>query len=231
MKKFLKFLIGVLLLPFVFFFIYNFMPVVLEIIKNFSFTFPFLIGFILYCLLHKYLYNFSRVYVFAHEISHALAAWSCGYKVSGIKVKEESGQTQVSDINTFVLLAPYCLPLYVVICILGFYITSLFWKDIFLYDKIFLGVIGFFMALHLVHTYKALTETEQSDIKLAGGGVFSFVLIAVVNLVILLLLIHFLFPVLIAPMSLLKDVFVQTIDFWKSFFVYVRKAISWVGNL
>ena len=231
MKNFLKFLIGVLLLPFVFFFIYNFIPVVLEIIKNFSFTFPFIIGFILYCLLHKYVYNFSRVYVFAHEISHALAAWSCGYKVSDIKVKEESGQTKVSDINTYVLLAPYCLPLYVVVCIFVFYITSLFWKDIFLYDKIFLGLIGFFMALHLVHTYKALTETEQSDVKLAGGGMFSFVLIALVNLTLLLLLIHFLFPVLIAPMSLLKDVFMQTVDFWKLVFNYIHKAIVRVGNL
>lgn len=231
MKKFIKFLIGIFLLPFVFIFIYNFIPVVLELIKNFRFTFSFIIGFILYCILHKYVYNFSRVYVFAHELSHAIAAWCCGFKVSSIQVKEESGQTKVSDVNTFVLLAPYCFPLYVVVCIIGFYIASLFWKDIFMYNSLFLGLLGFFMALHLIHTYKAITETEQSDIKLAGGGVFSFALIAVVNLIILILLIHFLFPVLIAPISLIKQVFIQTIDFWKMIFEYIQKGIAKVGNL
>ena len=231
MNKFFKFLIGLVLLPFAFFFIYNFMAVVLEIIKNFNLTFPFLIGIVLYCILHKYVYNFSRPYVLAHEISHALAALCCGYKVSDIKVKEESGHTKVSNVNTFVLLAPYCLPLYAVISIIVFYITSLFWKDILAYNRIFLGLLGFFMALHLVHTFKTLTETEQSDISLAGGGVFSFVLIAVINLGLLIILINFLFPVLVAPISLLKEVFLDTVNFWKMFFVYVHKGIVWVVNL
>lgn len=231
MNKIIKFFIGLLLLPFVFVFIYNFIPVVIEMLKNYHMTCAFLIGFILYCFIHKYLYNFSRPYVFAHEITHALAAWCCGYKVSDIKVNEESGATKVSDINTFVLLAPYCLPLYVIIIILVFYITSLFWADILAYNRIFLGLLGFFMAMHLVHTYKALTETEQSDISLAGGVLFSFGLIAVVNLSLLLLLINFLFPDIISPLGLFKKVFFQTLDFWKISFSYLRKLIIWVKNL
>ena len=231
MKRFLKFLIGLVLLPFAFIFIFNFTTVIIEVVKNFSITFPFLIGFVLYCFLHKYVYNFSRPYVFAHEISHALAALCSGYKVSDIKVKEESGHTKVSDINTFVLLAPYCLPLYAVISIIAFYITSLFWKDILAYNTIFLGLLGFLVALHLVHTFKTLTETKQSDITLAGGGVFSFVLIAVINLSLLIILINFLFPALIVPTSLLKTVLLQTLNFWKLFFVYLYKGIVWLLNL
>ena len=231
MNRFLKFLIGLLLLPTVFCFIFNFMTVVFDVVKNFDITFTFLAGFVLYCFVHKYLYNFSRPYVFAHEVSHALAAWCCGYKVTDIKVNEDSGATKVSNFNTFVLLAPYCLPLYVIIIIAGFYITSLFWKDIFAYNKIFLGLIGFFMALHLVHTYKSLTETEQSDISLAGGWLFSFTLIAVINLSLSVLLIHFLFPSVISPIALLKVVFLQTVDFWKYFFMYVHKGIVKIGNL
>ena len=231
MNRLLKFLIGLALLPFAFAFIFNFMAVVWEIVKNFNLTFPFLTGFALYCFLHRYVYNFSRPYVLAHETSHAFAALCCGYKVSDIKVKEESGHTKVSDFNTFVLLAPYCLPLYAVISIIVFYITSLFWKDILAYNTIFLGVLGFFMALHLVHTFKTLTETKQSDISLAGGGVFSFVLIAVINLSLLILLINFLFPTLVAPMPLLKEVIAQTILFWKLFFIYLHKGIVWIFDL
>ena len=231
MKKFLKFLVGIILLPFTFFFIYDFMAVLWAIIKNFQVTFPFLFGAIIYFILHRYVYNFSRPYVFAHEVCHALAAWCSGYKVTDINVKEESGETKVSDVNTFVLLAPYCIPLYAIICIFVFYITCLFNTEILNYEKLFLGLLGFFVAFHLIHTYKSLTETEQSDITLAGGGVFSFVLIAIINLTLIILLINFLFPGIVAPISVFKEVFMQTINFWKMFFVYMHKFIVWMGKL
>ena len=231
MKKFLKFLIGIVLLPFALFFIYDFMAVIWAIIKNFQVTFPFLFGAAVYLILHRYIYNFSRPYVFAHEICHALAAWCSGYKVTDIQVKEESGQTKVSNINTFVLLAPYCVPLYAVICMLLFYITSLFWAEILNYEKLFLGLLGFLVTFHLVHTYKSLTETEQSDITLAGGGVFSFVLIAIINLTLIILFINFLFPDIITPISIFKEVTMQTYNFWKMFFVYMHKFVVWAGKL
>lgn len=231
MKKFLKFLIGIVLLPFAFFFIYDFMGVIGTIIKNFQVTFPFLFGIAIYLIFHKYVYNFSRPYVLAHEVCHALAAWCCGYEVTDMKVKEESGETKVSDVNTFVLLAPYCVPLYALVFTFLFYVTSLFWTDILNYEKLFLGFLGFFVMFHLVHTYKSLTETEQSDITLAGGGMFSFVLIAIINLALIILLINFLFPGIIAPTSIIKEVFIQTCNFWEKFFIYMHKFIVWAGNL
>lgn len=231
MKVFLKFLIGLILLPSVIFFLYDFMAVLFVMAKNFSLTFPFLTGACLYLFCHRYVYNFSRFYVLSHEISHALAAWCCGYKVSGMKVNKESGHTEVSNINTFVLLAPYCLPLYALACIIIFYITELFWKEILNYDKVFLGLLGFFVAFHLVHTYKSLTETEQSDISLAGGGMFSFVCIVLVNLIFAVLLVKFLFPALVSPESIFAEVARQTVSFWKMFFIYAHKFFVWAGNL
>lgn len=231
MKKFLKFLIGIVFLPFAFFFVYDFLAVLWAIVKNFQVTFPFLLGAAIYFILHRYIYNFSRPYVFAHEVCHALAAWCSGYKVTGMKVKEESGETTVSNVNTFVLLAPYCIPLYAVICTILFYITSLFWVDILNYERLFLATLGFLVAFHLIHTYKSLTETEQSDITLAGGGVFSFVLISIINLTLIILFINFLFPGIIAPTSVFKEVFVQTYNFWKMFFEYMHKFIVWAGKL
>ena len=231
MKKFLKFLIGIVLLPFAFFFVYDFMAILWVIIKNFRLTFPFLFGAAVYIILHRYIYNFSRPYVLAHEICHALAAWCSGYQVSGIKVQEESGKTKVSDVNTFVLLAPYFVPLYAFICTILFYITNLFWAGILAYERLFLGLLGFFVTFHLIHTYKSLTETEQSDITLAGGKVFSFVVIAIINLTLIILFINFLFPGLIAPTSVFKEVFTQTCDFWKMFFAYMHKFIIWAAKL
>ena len=231
MNKFLKLLLGLILLPSVSFFFYDFMGILLVMVKNFRLTFSLIIGVAVYLICHKYIYNFSRAYVFAHEVTHAIAAWCCGYKVSGIKVNKESGHTTVSNVNTFVLLAPYCVPLYAVICILFFYITSLFWKDILLYDKFFIGLLGFLMTLHLVHTYKSLTETEQSDISLAGGGVFSFVLIGLANLTLAVLLIKFLFPSLITASSIFLEVAKQTALFWRMLFVYIHDFIVWLKNL
>ncbi len=235
MKQFFKFLIGIILLPFACFFIYDFMGVIGTIIKNFQITFPFLLGLAVYLILHKYVYNFSRPYVFAHEICHALAAWCCGYEVTDIKIKEESNvmhsDAYYINVNTSVLLAPYCIPLYAFVFTLLFYITSLFRADILNYEKLFLGLLGFFVMFHLVHTYKSLTETEQSDITLAGGGMFSFVLIAIINLTLIILFINFLFPGIIAPTSIIKEVFMQTCNFWKMFFVYMHKFIVWAGNL
>lgn len=231
MNKFLKLLLGLIFLPSVSFFFYDFMGVLLIIVKNFRLTFSLIIGIVVYLICHKYIYNFSRAYVFAHEVTHAIAAWCCGYKVSEIKVNKESGHTKVSNINTFVLLAPYCVPLYAVICILFFYITSLFWKDILLYDKFFMALLGFLMTLHLVHTYKSLTETEQSDVSLAGGGVFSFVLIGLANLTLAVLLIKFLFPSLITASSIFLEVVKQTALFWRMFFVYIHDFIIWLKNL
>lgn len=231
MIKFLKLFVGLILLPTVLFFFYDFLAVLLVLLKNYHLTFSLLIGIALYLICHKYIYNFSRAYVFAHEVSHAIAAWCCGYKVSGMKVNKESGHTTVSDVNIFVLLAPYCFPLYAVICIVCFYITSLFWDGILVYDKVFLGILGFLMTFHLVHTYKSLTETEQSDISSAGGGVFSFVLIVTINLTLAVLLIKFLFPSLITTSSIFWEVAKQTAAFWKMFFAYLHDFIIWLKNL
>ena len=231
MKRFLKFLIGLILLPFAFIFTYNFMAVIWVMVKNFRLTFPVLLGGLLYFILHRYIYNFSRPYVLAHEFCHALAAWACGYKVGDIEINKESGQTEVSGINTFILLAPYFVPLYALLCIICFYVINLFWPGILDYKNLFLGLLGFFTVFHLMHTYKALTETEQSDITLAGGGVFSFALIAIINLSLIILLINFLFPGLVSPVSIFKNVFTQTIYFWKMFFIYLHKFIIWAGKL
>ena len=231
MLKLIKFFIGILLIPTALFLLYDFSGIFIKLISNFSLTLFFLIGASIYLLLHFFVYNFSGPYVLAHEMSHAICAWLCGYKVTAMKVKEGSGYTKISGSNFFVFLAPYIVPLFPIIFVLIYLITSVFYKPITQYRNIFLFIVGFFMAHHLTHPYLSLTETEQSDIGGAGGHIFSFPLIILINIALLLILIEFLFPNIIEADTLIEKLFNQTITFWKQFFIYIGKLIGWVRQL
>jgi hypothetical protein len=73
----------------------------------------FLVGFGSYLLGHALgLWRFRRAYVFAHELTHALAAACGGARIFGFSVGKESGHVDLSHISVFSALAPYWLPLY-----------------------------------------------------------------------------------------------------------------------
>lgn len=218
MKRIGKIFIGLILLPLAFSILLSVFEVLWYIIKGYKVTLYFILGAVLYVLAHLFFYNFSRFYVMAHEFSHAVAAWLCGYKVSGLSVKSDSGEVKVSDINTFVLLAPYCVPLYSLIVTLVYLLLVLFVDGAERYGSIFSALFGFCTALHLMHTYKALTETEQSDIVKAGGGIFSFSLIILINMAVILALAEIYFPGIIPLGSLSGGIIKRTIQFWKWFF-------------
>lgn len=218
MKRALKFLLGLILLPLAFCILLSVAEVLWHIIKSYKITLYFMLGALLYVLRHLFFYNFSRFYVFAHELSHAAAAWLCGYKVSGLSVGRESGEVKVSGVNTFVLLAPYCVPLYSIAVTLAYLVLNLLWPAAENYNSVFLALFGFFTMLHLMHTYKALTETEQSDIIRAGGGVFSFSLIVLINMGVVLALIEIYFPGIVPVWSLTGGIIRRTLAFWKWLF-------------
>ncbi|WP_428066521.1 M50 family metallopeptidase [Candidatus Proelusimicrobium volucris] len=218
MNRIAKLFLGVVLLPLAFSILLSVFEVLWYIVKGYKVTLYFMLGAALYVLTHLFFYNFSRFYVMAHEFSHAAAAWLCGYTVSGLSVKSDSGEVKVSGINTFVLLAPYCVPLYSLIVTFVYLLLNLFVDGAERYGGLFLALFGFCTALHLMHTYKALTETEQSDISRAGGGVFSFSLIVLINMAIILGLAEIYFPSIIPIGSLSGGIIRRTIQFWKWFF-------------
>ncbi|MDR0953589.1 MAG: M50 family metallopeptidase [Elusimicrobiota bacterium] len=230
MKKAFKFIIGLILLPAAFYVFLGILDLLWILLKNFKITLYFLLGGILYFLFHFFVYDFSRMYVLAHEFTHALAAWLSGYKVNSVSVGESSGQVKVSGVNFFVVLAPYIIPLYSVALTLFYFIITLLFPSATVYRGTFLALLGFFTVLHLVHTYKSLTETEQNDIKMAGGGLFSFSLIVLINAVVILLLLELIFPGLIPIWTMLKDLVVKTYLFWQNTLVYLYKLIKSAGN-
>lgn len=225
MSKFMKFLIGLLLIPTAVFTVVSFFSGLYFMVKAYHITLYFLLGLLTYALVHKFIYNFSRPYVFAHEITHAISAMCCGYKAQNLKVGEESGQVKVSGTNIFIFLAPYCLPLYAVFVLLIYFFWHLLSPETAeIYKNIFLFLFGFFIMFHLWHTVKTLQETEQSDILKAGGGVFSITVIVLSNVLIIFGLLELCFPGILPLFTLFKQVISRTLFFW-------QKIFSWLYNL
>lgn len=225
MIKFLKFLLAILLLPTVVFAAAETFYLFLPLIGNWKTVLPFLIGIVLYIVLHYRVYNFSRPYVFIHEITHAIAAWLCGYRVSKISVKKDNGFVKMDKTNTFVVLAPYFIPGYVVLTILLYILISLF-VSLEPYNNYVLGLIGFLMAFHFVQTFHTLWEADQPDLQLAGGKVFSLVTIVLANLFILACVLKILFPDEVQLLVAGKNILKGTLTVWRIIVNYIVEHIS-----
>lgn len=231
MSKIVKFLIGIVLAPTALFAVFAFFQGIYSIAKSYHITLFFVIGLLVYVLVHKFIYNFSRPYVFAHEITHAISAMCCGYKAQNLQVGEDSGQVKVSGTNTFVFLAPYCLPLYAVLILLGYFFWHLLSPDTaFKYKDVFLFLFGFFIMFHLMHTFKTLQETEQSDVIKAGGSVFSYAVIILSNVLIIFGLLEICFPGILPLFTLFKQVISNTLYFWQKIFSWLYNLINGVSS-
>ena len=128
--------------------------------------------------------------------------------------------------NAFVVLAPYFVPTYVIAAALIYVITDLF-IDVSPYRQVFLFVIGFFTAFHFIQTFKTLFEADQPDLKLAGGKVFSVVMITLANLIVLALVLKALFPETVSLIVAGKNVLRGTVNIWRIIVNYIlEKAIN-----
>lgn len=120
------------------------------------------------------------LYVFGHELVHALATWMCLGTVSNLKASTSGGQVTTSKTNTFIRLSPYFVPLYALLCVGIWLALDTWWRPLGDYRQILAGLIGFFWAFHIGFTLWSLNR-GQSDLK-PDGWLFSVVLIYVANL-------------------------------------------------
>src|SRR5437667_822881 len=58
-----------------------------------------------------------RLYVFGHELTHALSTWAFGGRVKKFKATPNGGHVVVTKVNFVIALAPYFFPLYVVLIV------------------------------------------------------------------------------------------------------------------
>lgn len=220
MKKFLKFLIAILLLPTAFFCVAEALGALWNVLKDFQTAVEFLAGAAVYGAIHFCGYHFDKMYVWGHETTHAALAMLFGFRVHSMEVNKDSGYVKMDGTNAAVVLAPYILPLYAVLAGLVYVGASLF-TDVTPYRPAFVFLIGFFMAFHFVQTFKTLWETEQPDLKLAGGAVFSVVVIILCNAAVLALVLKCLFPDKVLLGQMLRGAAVSTYNVWKIVINYI----------
>jgi hypothetical protein len=162
-----------------------------------------------------------KLYVFGHELTHALAAWSVGAKVLGFKVGEAGGHVDLSHSNAFIALAPYCLPIYTLVVVASY--RALMWAKPGVECRgLFLAAMGATVAFHLLKTGEVLWDRRQPDLAAAGGVVFSLSLIALANGLVVMGLLKTLFPSAVPFVEEMRGVASGSAEFWRWSYRFVR---------
>ena len=125
------------------------------------------------------------IYVFGHELTHALWTWLFGGRVKKMKVTSSGGHVVISKTNFLIALAPYFFPVYAVLLVLVFFVGDLFWAWRRSYLTWFHLLLGAAYAFHVTLTWEIL-KTRQSDIT-SQGRLFSAVVIFLGNAMLLVI--------------------------------------------
>ena len=226
MKNTFKLLIAILLFPTVLFALVETVDVFFNVLKDFQIAVGLVAGAALYCVIHFGGYKFERLYVWGHEVTHAIAAMLCGFRVHSMTVNKDNGNVKMDQVNAFVALAPYIIPFYALLTGLV-YLGLDFMMPIEHYRPAFVFVVGFFMAFHFVQTFQTLWETDQPDLQAAGGRIFSAVVIGLSNALLLMLVLKWLFPQRVHLTEACKAVVVHSYHAWGFVLHY---AVEWISS-
>ena len=122
------------------------------------------------------------LYVFGHELTHALWVWLMGGRVSRFKVGREGGHILTDKNNFLIALAPYFFPLYSILVIALYGALSLFF-NLQPFGQLLYALVGMTWAFHLTFTCWMIPK-NQSDLS-DNGTIFSLVFIYLTNLILL----------------------------------------------
>jgi hypothetical protein len=124
------------------------------------------------------------LYVFGHELTHALWTWLFWGKVKKFKVSSGGGHVVITRTNFLIALAPYFFPRYAVGVVAVFVVGHVLfgWARYAVWFHLLLGAA---YAFHVTLTWATL-QTRQTDIT-SQGYLFSAVVIFLGNIGVLLL--------------------------------------------
>lgn len=122
------------------------------------------------------------IYVFGHELTHAIWVWFSGGRVSRIHVSSKGGYIMSDRTSVWISLAPYFFPIYSMLVIALFGACEIFW-DVSPYRRLLFALVGITWAFHFTFTIWMILK-EQPDL-LDHGTFFSLVLIFLINLLVL----------------------------------------------
>jgi len=158
---------------------------------NVKILWPLLAGAGVYAALQVFLWKPIGLYVFGHELTHALAALVSGFRVKSFTASPHGGHVILSDTNVGVALAPYCFPIYTLIVVAVLLIVQ-HYKPFAVSPPMFAFAVGFTFAFHAALTLHAVTQ-RQPDLHYVGPFL-SLVIILLINSVMLIFLLKALFP-------------------------------------
>lgn len=122
------------------------------------------------------------VYVFGHELTHAVWVWLMGGRVSRFRVGRRGGHIVTSRTNFWIALAPYFFPIYSILAI-GIYGLASLSANVQPYGRLLYALIGVTWAFHFTFTCWMVPK-NQTDLT-EHGTFFSLVVIYLMNLLLL----------------------------------------------
>jgi hypothetical protein len=125
------------------------------------------------------------VYVFGHELSHAVWVWLMGGRVTQFRVSRHGGHVMTDTNNFLIALAPYFFPIYSLIALLIFGGLGAF-INMEPYARWLFGVLGFTWAFHITFAVWMLWN-GQTDL-IGHGTFFSMMVIYLINFAVLSLM-------------------------------------------
>jgi len=185
--KWVKFIIAVFLLPIcgvltqTFFTVFARATVTQRLWAGEEFWF-FSLGAVLWLIAFFGLPRPILIYVFGHELTHALWVWLMGGQVSRFRVGPDGGHVVTTKANFWIALAPYFFPIYSILTIAIYGGLSLF-LNMQPYGRLLYAVIGVTWAFHFTFTCWMIpkNQTDLTD----QGTFFSLVVIYLMNLLLL----------------------------------------------
>jgi hypothetical protein len=192
--RWVKFVVGLFLLPLCYILTAAFFSALIQaagrphfwVTPEFWF---FSLGLICWLIVYFGLPKWLTIYVFGHELTHALMVKIMGGRVSEFNVTRDGGYIVSSKINTWIALAPYFIPIYSVFVIIVYGIVSAFYDlqpHATLATGILYGLLGFTWGFHASFTLSMIPR-GQTDLAY-GGTFFSLTVIYLMNLLVLSLL-------------------------------------------
>lgn len=142
----------------------------------------FSLGAVLWLIAFFGLPRLLVVYVFGHELTHALWVWLMGGRVTQFNVSRDGGYVVTNKTNFWIALAPYFFPIYSLLAIAVYGGLSLCF-DVQPYGRWLYTVLGVTWAFHLTFTCWMVPK-NQTDLR-SHGTFFSLVVIYLMNLLLL----------------------------------------------
>jgi hypothetical protein len=185
--RWLKFVVAIFLLPLcailtqTFFTVFTRATVTQRLWAAEEFWF-FSLGAVLWLIAFFGLPRPMLVYVFGHELTHALWVLLMGGRVSRFRVGRDGGHIVTDRNNFWIALAPYFFPLYSLIVLAAYGILGLF-LNVEPYGRLLYALIGATWAFHFTFTCWMIPK-KQTDLT-DNGTFFSLVVIYLMNLALL----------------------------------------------